>query len=60
MSYNYPNSNVFIPSDEGGIPNCPKCGGETKDDGECNQGCCDYRKCLNPVCGYRYLVEWPD
>jgi hypothetical protein len=58
--FNYPNSNVYVPFDEDDptIVFCPKCGGKTEDAGECSQGCCDYRKCLN--CGYRYEIEWPD
>jgi hypothetical protein len=30
----------------------------TVDDGECSDGCCDYRKCLD--CGKRFRVEVAD
>lgn len=58
MAFNYPGTKVYVPMSSAGVPDCPKCGGKTKDDGECSEGCCDYRKC--EACGYRYRIEWPD
>lgn len=55
--YQYPNSNVFVPASEHdqNVRKCPKCSGDTVDDGECSEGCCDYRKCQ--LCGYGYRIE---